>query len=331
MKINYFFRKYNSHQISIEKLFDIIIKSIEEKGIKTYKIVNPYNFSVVGMFRSMLYFRKNQAQINHITGDIHWASLFLDANRTILTIHDLVGLEQMKGIKRKLYFLLWVYLPIRKLKYITAISEKTKQEIVNLIPWSKDKITVIPNCVSIEINKKDEVKEISDIPNILIVGTRQNKNIDRVFRALKGLNIHLTIVGNLSTMQEKYLMENKFKYDNLVGITESELLKCYQKAHVLCFMSVYEGFGLPILEAQAQNCCVITSDLSPMNEVAGEGALLVNPYSVESIRSAIKDLINNKEERQRLTLLGKKNVVKYSVENVANLYIKLYVKILNKT
>lgn len=328
MKINYFFREFQQHQISIEKLFDTIIKSIEKRGVKTYNIVNPYNFSIISIIRSMLYFRKNQAEINHITGDIHWAIFTLNAKKTILTIHDLVGINQYNGIKKWIYYIFWVYLPIKKAKYITVISDKTKNEILELIPSAESKITVIPNLLTVEPIDTNFLKQ-NKLLNVLVVGTRSNKNIEKIFDAAKGKQIEITIIGDLSSSQLQKINENNLHYNNLINISDEVLLNCYDNADVLCFPSLYEGFGLPILEAQARNCAVITSNISPLKEVAGDGAIFVDPNSVQDISEAL-DVLENDEIRLDLILKGKQNIKNYLPEIITEKYIFLYNEIINK-
>lgn len=329
MKVHYFFRQFHQHQTSIEKLFNIIILAVKKNNITTKKIENKYGFSIKGIVSTLLFFRKNQGDINHITGDIHWAALALDSKKTVLTIHDLVGLHSLSGLKKKLFFYFWVYLPIKKLKYITVISEKTKNEIIAVIPEAESKIKVIPNALTTDIVPVVLDKK-NDIPNILIVGTRSNKNIERTFNALHDLDIFLTIIGPLSVDQKNLLATYKINFSNVSNISDEELNELYDGADILCFPSLYEGFGLPILEAQARNCAVITSDISPMKEVAGESALLVNPESESDIREALLKLINKPEMREELIKKGKENIKKYSVESVAKQYIDLYKKILQQ-
>lgn len=325
MEINFFERNPTEGQISIEKLFSVIKKELGKKNVTYKSFVNPYPFSK--FFKALAYFKKNQGDINHITGDIHWVSLVLNSNNTILTVHDLSGYYQYSGSKKFLYYLLWIYLPLKKLKYITVISEKTKQEIIRFLPSVAHKIKVVPNCITIDILPL-ELKSITDKAKILIVGTRSNKNIERVFEACKGLDVKLTIVGKLNDPQIDILGKNHLDYINLVHISDKELTKLYDENDVLCFPSTYEGFGLPILEAQARNCAVITSDISPLNEVAGEGALLINPHNTEDIRKSIIKVISNKEIRKDLISKGHENVKKYTPELVVNQYIELYKKIL---
>lgn len=328
MKINYFFRKFNHNQISIEKLFDTIIYYIEKSEVTTKKIINPFSFSLRGVIKSFLFFKKNRGQINHITGDIHWASLALNSKNTILTIHDLVGMREYKGAKKWFYFLFWVFLPIKKAKYITAISDKTRDEIVKLMPSAASKITVIPNLLPIEYIRENFTKQ-NKILNVLIVGTRNNKNVERIFEAFAEKKIELTIIGALNSFQLKQLEENGLFYNNFINISEEELLNYYDKADVLCFPSLYEGFGLPVLEAQARNCAVITSNISPLKEIAGNGAILVNPYNVQEIREAL-EILENEKIRLNLIIKGKDNLKNYLPEIIAQKYMILYHQILNE-
>ena len=116
---------------------------------------------------------------------------------------------------------------------------------------------------------------------------------------------------------------------NKIEISEEELISEYSNSNILCFTSLYEGFGLPILEAQAQNCCVITSNLSPMNQVAGEGAaLFVNPFSISEIREAFLQLMNNENLRKQLIFRGKKNIENYKLDIIVQKYKNLYKEIL---
>lgn len=324
MNIHYFTRKFHAHQNSIEKLFDVIIHEVSAKNNETKTIENPYHFSFFGFIKTLFYFKKNQGEINHITGDIHWSCFLLDSHKTVLTIHDLVGLQQIKSpIKKKLYYFFWVYLPLKKLKYITTISEKTKQEILQLLPNAEKKIKVIPNCLTVEtaplvLDKKNK------IPKIILVGTRENKNVEGTILAIKNLNVELIIIGELSKSQKEILSKHNYNYKNYVRISDEELLSKYDEADVLCFTSFYEGFGLPILEAQARNCAVITSDISPLKEIASDSAILVDPYNLDEIRNAVILLTGNSEFKKKLIQRGKENITKYSANKIADLYISYY-------
>ncbi|MCL9809119.1 glycosyltransferase family 4 protein [Flavobacterium luminosum] len=327
MNVQFFERKPFNGQISIEKLFSVIRSQLNDFGVQTNSFKNPY--ALKGMLKSFWYFYKNQGDINHITGDIHWVALVLNPKRTVLTIHDLVGLQYLKGIRKKIYYYLWIYWPIRRLKYITVISEKTKKEIVELLPWAAQKIVVIPNCLTIPFSK-DFKKNNNSISKFLIIGTRANKNVDRAIQALKGIKGVLNIVGEITPEQKVFLETNNIDYDIHVNVNETKLIEFYKESDILLFPSFYEGFGLPIIEAQAYQCAVITSNISPMKEVAGEGAILVNPYQINEITEAIVKLQNDTVFKEELIKKGLMNVKNYEPKAIAILYLNLYQKILQE-
>lgn len=325
MKIQFFERKTNKGFISIEKLFDKLGVEFEENGHQVYKLKNPFDLKF--FFLSWFYFWKNQKEINHITGDIHWVSLVLNPKTTVLTIHDLVGLNYLTGLRKKIYYYFWLYLPIRRLKYITVISEKTKEELLSLFPWAKEKIYVIPNFLTIDIPESTIVKK-NEKTQILIIGTNFNKNIKTSFEAIIGKDCVLNIVGKLNKHELNYLQVNKVDFNLFFDIAEAELKRLYQKSDILLFPSLYEGFGLPILEAQAYNCIVVTSNISPMKDVAGNGAILVNPHSVMEIKSALNKVISDDVFREELIKNGRINIERFKLKVVAKQYLELYEEIL---
>ena len=327
MEVLFVERKLNNKEVSIEKLFSTIRAQLREDKVDFTVQKNPYEFSLVGMIKALLFFNRRQKKINHITGDVHWISLALNGNNTILTIHDIGGMFELRGFKKKLFFIWWLYLPLKKVKFVTVISKKTKDDIVALMPWAEKKIRVIHNCYAKQEGFVGQ-KTFSEIPEILIVGTRSNKNLLRIITALKNITCKLTIVGELSDLQSQLLNEFTINYDNFIQISENELLELYRKAHIVPFVSTFEGFGLPILEGQSQNCVIITSSIEPMFDVAGKGALFVDPFDIESIKNGLLEVISNVELRQKLISEGRENIKKFDVKIIAQQYIKLYEDVL---
>ena len=161
-------------------------------------------------------------------------------------------------------------------------------------------------------------------PRILQVGTAPHKNLERVAQALKGERCVLHVVGRLSPRQRQFLDDLGIRYENGVDLSDEELLRAYEEADLVVFVSLAEGFGLPILEAQAIGRPVVTSDLSPMRDVAGGAACLVDPRNVDSIRAGIRRVIKDSNYREGLVELGLRNVVQYQPQVVASRYARLY-------
>lgn len=327
MEVLFIERKLNDKVISIEKLFSIIREQLRKEKVEFTVQKNPYNFSVEGIIKALFFFKRKQEKINHITGDVHWIALALKGKNTILTIHDIGGMFELSGLKKKLFFIWWLYLPIIKVKYVTVISKKTKEDIVALIPWAEKKIRIIYNCHTVKENFTG-VKTFDVVPEILIVGTRSNKNVDRTIAALKDIKCKLTIVGKLSDTQLLLLNEFAINYDNFIQVTDDELLALYRKSHMVPFVSTFEGFGLPILEGQSQNCIILTSNIEPMLDVAGKGAVFVDPFDTESIKAGFQKIISNTELQQELIREGRENIKRFDVKIIAKQYIKLYEEVL---
>ena len=114
------------------------------------------------------------------------------------------------------------------------------------------------------------------------------------------------------------------KYRNSVNLSQQEVIDSYVECDFLVFTSLYEGFGLPIIEAQKVGRPVITSQIDPMMEVAGSGALLVDPYDVQDIRRGISEIIENQALRQLLIDEGQKNATKFDPEYSAAQHLKIY-------
>ena len=130
-------------------------------------------------------------------------------------------------------------------------------------------------------------------PRILMLGTGKHKNLNGLIEAAKGANFHLDIVGWPSDDEIAKLKEYKISYQVYNRLTNQEVYERYIACDVLFFASFYEGFGMPIVEAQAVGRPVVTSNFGAMKEVAKDSALLVNPESALEIRDAIDKLVTD--------------------------------------
>ena len=269
----------------------------------------------------------NRGEINHITGDIHFASYLLNKNNSILTVHDAVSVIREKGFKRAILKFFWFTLPLKRVKYVTVISQKTKNELLSLVDFPEERIFIIPDCISDQFTYVEQKQFNKEKPRILQVGTKTNKNLIRVCEALKDIPCILDIVGKLSDEQLEALEENNIEYKNSVNISEEALIQKYINADIVAFVSTYEGFGMPTLEAQTVGRAVLTSNISPMLEVADGGACLVDPYDVGDIRKGFLKVIKNDYFRDQIIRNGLINVKNYSPKVIASQYIKLYFKL----
>ena len=267
-----------------------------------------------------------QGDINHITGDVHFLTYLLKRKSTVLTILDCVGIDQLTGIKRGLLRLFWYELPVRFASSITVISTSTKQELLKVVNCDPNKIQVIHCSVSATFQPCQRTFNAA-YPRVLQVGITNNKNIERVAEALVGIHCRWVIIGRLSVDQLAVIESYGLDYENHFDLSDDAVMEQYIEADMLVFASIYEGFGLPILEANAIGRPVVTSNLYSMPEVAGDAACLVDPYSIKSIRTGILKVIEDADYRVSLIRAGFRNVERFRPSLIAEQYAKLYLKI----
>lgn len=325
--VQYIFRNHNAGY-SIAKVFNTFLPYIGNKN----KLELPYaGADPISVIRNLLFLIRNKQKdvLYHITGNVEYCALVLPPNRTILTIHDLVLINHNKygWFKKLMFYYLWHYLPIKRARLVTCISLNTKNELLRFFPWSKDKIVVIPNPVDPEIVSKEKVFN-ADCPTILHIGTRENKNLERVAEALQGVSCKLRIIGELTDLQKEFLSNYHISYEAVCNLSDSEIRCEYNQCDIVSFPSTYEGFGMPIIEGYAAGRIVVTSNLSPMNVLAEDGAILVNPFDVKSIRQGFLSAIDDAQGRNEKVKRGLEIVKKYSAENIARQYEEAYADIL---
>jgi glycosyltransferase involved in cell wall biosynthesis len=270
-----------------------------------------------------------QSEVNHVTGDINYLGLLLSRKRTIQTILDCVHLNTSSGLKYKVLKLFWLSIPARRSSYLTAISNSTKNEILKHVHCDPSKIRVIYVAISGKFRKKEKAFNKKE-PRILQVGAAHNKNIPRLVEALEGIPCVLEIIGKKEQQYEDMMKSRGIKYEYRSGLSDEEMIRRYEEADIISLASTYEGFGMPILEAQAIGRPVITSNLYSMPEVAGEAACLVDPFDVSSIRNAVIRVIEDDAYRSELITRGFDNVKRFDADTIAHQYLELYKEVASR-
>lgn len=258
----------------------------------------------------------------------------------IVTIHDLAFLRNPKWFSSKFYLYYKLLIPKiaeNSLKIIT-VSNFSRKEIVNLLNIPEEKVGVIYNAVSqdfIELSRDNfENKYGEYILSVASLDPRKNfKNLVLSFNKLNLKGTKLVIVGS----ENKVFADQKLKsliQENpniiLTGyVTDEELIGLYRNATFFIFPSLYEGFGLPPLEAMACGCPVVVSNAASLPEVCGDAAYYVNPYNVESIAEGMYKVLTDETLRQSLIQKGIERAKLFSWEKSAKEHIRVFEEVLN--
>ena len=325
MTVSYFYRK-PVFLYSIERVFDTV-QSAMPKSVVARNVYCRYSRGILGRVRNMLDARRQQSDVNHITGEVHYLAMLLNRRRTVLTIHDCGTLRRMSGWRRELARLFWFEWPTRRATIVTVISENTKLELLRHTACPEAKVSVIPDPLPPGFTPSKKAFNNTE-PRLLQVGALENKNLERVAAALSGIHCHLTIVGRLSTDQVSVLEANGICYSVLSDISDADLLEVYRGADVILFCSTYEGFGMPIIEGNGIGRPVVTSDIEPLRSIANGAACLVNPYDTVSIRAGIQRVLCDRAYREDLVTRGYANVARFDATVVANRYLEIYQRLL---
>ncbi len=323
IRVMQFVRRPRGGFYSLERLYQDVRDHLPSDIQVETRVNRNFSRGLLGRLSDALTARRSQRDVNHVTGDVHYLTYFLNRRCTVLTILDCIALERSSGVKFWLLWLFWYWLPEKRCAAIPVISESTRQQVLKYLRCDPDKVRVIHCNVSDEFQPAPKRFQ-TDCPRILHVGTPENKNLERHAAALEDIKCRLVIVGQLSPSQTLALQRYRIQYDNLSGLSREALVEEYQRCDLLLFASTYEGFGLPIVEAQAVGRPVVTSNLWSMPEVGGEGACLVDPFDVASIRAGVQQVLSDESYRNTLIAGGVENVKRFRTKAIAEQYAALY-------
>ena len=327
IKVVFFQRKRHPFgNFSLEFIFDDVRGRLSSKIAAVKK---ECSFTSTGFFPRLFNILEAsffQGDVNHITGDIHYIALLLKKHKTILTVLDCGFLNIPESFKKKVLKYFWLTMPVVRVKYITTISEASKIDILKNCPCNPDKIIVIPVAVS-NIYQTSPTVFNKVKPRLLQIGTAPNKNIPRLIEAIKAIPCHLVIIGKINNALISQLEEYSISYENKFNLSLEDLYEEYKKCDILTFVSTFEGFGMPIIEANCVEKPVITGNMTSMPEIAGNAACIVDPYDISAIQKGIIKIIQDDDYRNQLIENGKLNKNRYSADTIADMYFELYQKV----
>jgi len=329
----------------------VLIVTTEESGIDKYsqelaerlgakQIATKRYMSTMEAYRLSMLIR-DEPDIVHLPNQNFARFAIFRKNPYIITVHDLVRFYHRfdpETITEKILLRLDI-MGIKRASHIIATSQHTKNDLIKYMKIPGDKITVIYNGIDQSIFKPYDVKpRLLDKPYVLYVGSeRTRKNLGRLFEAFAMLkkefpDLKLLKVGPVGRY-DKYRRNSERKLTNL-GITrdvafidyvsEPDLASYYCSAMLLAYPSLYEGFGLPPLEAMACSCPVVASNTSSLPEVIGEAGIMVNPYDTDSLAQAMREVLTNSKLRDDMVRKGLEQVKKFSWERAAEQTQEVY-------
>ncbi|WP_053240438.1 glycosyltransferase family 4 protein [Pyrobaculum islandicum] len=336
------------------------IKNIEQLLTETAATVVPlqlpkirflqYDLSLLFMPRMLM---KTKLDVIHFTEFLPslTPSFYISSVRKILTIYDLIP-----SLFRYLptdYILKWRLLlkrVVKKVDMIITVSKNTLNDCVKYLQCPSEKIRVIyPGVDNIfkPLTRKEKAKEVIktkygvEPPFILYVGTLEpRKNVERliasyyILKKKMGIKHRLILVGKkvwmyntIFNLISKLGLSNQVVY---IGYVDREDLPLfYNLADVFVYPSLYEGFGIPPLEAMACGTPVVTSNTSSLPEVVGNAALTVDPYNIDQLVQAIHLIISDEGVRKELSKRGIEQAQKFSWEKAAQETLKVYTEVSN--
>lgn len=321
----------------------VIYPAISKDGIGTYieSLKRYLNFTTIKSELNVLSIRIFFKKLNFRNKILHvpnfYVPFFTLNNTVITTIQDVIPIFKISGYNffERIYFYFRISFSIWKSDFVIFTSNSTRMDVKKwflFLPQS----TIIPLAPS-EVLMRGQSK-FAEYPfrYIFSVGRRRyHKNTHGLIRSLRivreSRDIHLVFSGIKTDDDLKYIQLARElgveEYVHFTGFLDNvDLAAHYRSASSLVFPSLYEGFGLPVLEAMSLDCPVITSNTSSMPEISGDAALLVDPFSIDAIANAICEVHDNKELRNLLILKGRVNVKKYNWYTSARLTSEVYDK-----
>tara|TARA_R110001592_G_scaffold307299_2_gene580677 strand:+ start:191960 stop:193063 length:1104 start_codon:yes stop_codon:yes gene_type:complete len=253
-------------------------------------------------------------------------------------IHDLNFEDNDQFLPRAERYFYKTYFPqyAKVSNHIFTVSEFSKNCIVDTYNIPSDKISVAYNAVNLP---EAENRKTTAPAYILYVGSlHPRKNLKTLIAAFSDLkkrkenqNLELHIAGMSMWNDELWLKNIDTKYIKLLGrVDDQELANLYKNASAFCYPSLYEGFGLPIIEAQSFDCPVVCSNNTSLPEIAGNSTLLFDAENTEELKDKLNSILHNEDVRNNLIAKGRENIKRFdwqiSAEHIAQTIAEDYAR-----
>lgn len=290
------------------------------------KLPNVKSFRLPPTFFEIFFNKFRKIPIENFIGqiDIFHSSDWIQPKtsaKKVTTYHDVIPLKYPEWSHPKIVAVHKRRLKLveKEIDMVIAVSEVTKNDLMEVSKIPEEKITVIYEAAGEQFKSQPEreiveFKKRLDLPDKFILaigGIGERRNLQRIKEAARDYN--LVITG-----------------ETIPFVTDTEMPLLYNSADVLVYTSLYEGFGLPILEAMACGTPVITSDLSAMKEIGGDAAVYASPEEIEDINNKLEMLLSDKDYRKTMIGKGLKQADKFSWDKCAKETVNVYKKILKK-
>lgn len=326
-------KKHELVVIHLKKSSDPVFKGVRE-------IIVPWWCSSPSLLRVYANFALRGLDVDIIHHPSTLGAFILPMRQRIVqTVFDLIPLKlpQTRTLWNGLLYRFLVKPSVRNANAILTISQHSKNDICRILRVPEKKVFVTPLASAHSIPKSVEIKRVHaqyeiEYPYFIYVGTLEpRKNLERALDAFGQAKLphHFILVGSRGWKDEE-IIEKAARMKNvhvLHNIPNRDLPALYSGASALVFVSLYEGFGLPILEAMGCGCPVIASNNSSMPEVGGSAALYVDPYDVGGIARAMRQAVR---QRNKLVKKGFLQVRKFSWEKTAEMTEQVYRSVYGK-
>jgi glycosyltransferase involved in cell wall biosynthesis len=264
--------------------------------------------------------------------------------RLVVTVHDVAFLahKDLFPIQWRAMYRAGLFRAIRSADAIITVSRHTAEDLVRRRRVDPDRVRVVPLAASLPQSGADVEETLARLkvptPYVLFVGTLEpRKNLVRLVRAYRrvaarGAPHALVLAGPIGWGHQQLMRELALEAPGEVILTgetsEADRDALYRGASVFVYPSLYEGFGLPVLEAMARGAPCVVSASSSLPEVAGEAAIPVDPRSVAGLTEAVERVINDRELAAQLSAAGRRRADRYSWDETARLTLEVYKSVL---